>query len=155
VRLSVLIRPWAYRPLFLPQTPSVSLPCPSSLFPPGLVDLVLLSDPNLGFRDDLLGTTLHRGTSEKQTLKYRRQISLLWAIRMSLIVAAAFVATSSGLGYGPTFWGLLGGAGALYGVGYLISRRAVLSFEKEATKPSTLVFLLSYLSVINWLFGLP
>ncbi|MGB0549553.1 MAG: hypothetical protein ACPGR8_10495 [Limisphaerales bacterium] len=74
---------------------------------------------------------------------------------MSLIVAAAFVATSSGLGYGPTFWGLLGSAGALYGVGYLISRRAVLSFEKEATKPSTLVFLLSYLSVINWLFGLP
>jgi len=74
---------------------------------------------------------------------------------MGLIVAAAFVATSSGLGYGPTFWGLLGGAGGLYGVGYLISRRAVLSFEKEATKPSTLVFLLSYLSVINWLFGLP
>ena len=43
----------------------------------------------------------------------------------------------------------------LYGVGYLISRRAVLGFEQEATKPSTLVFLLSYLSVINWLFGLP
>jgi hypothetical protein len=73
---------------------------------------------------------------------------------MLLIVAAAFIATSSGLGYGRAFWGCTGAAVGMYLLTYLIARRAVLTFEVRATQPSSLVYLL-YLSVVNFVLANP
>lgn len=77
------------------------------------------------------------------------------AAGMLLIVAAAFVATSSGLGYGRAFWGCTGAAVGMYLLSYLIARRAILLFEVRATQPSSLIYLLSYLSAVNFVLGNP
>jgi hypothetical protein len=126
--------------------------------------LLFSSEVNLvtGIGDLALIATIEGGTrgASPEARRLRASLAALWAIRLALVVVTVYLVVAFGVGAGALS---TGGAAIVFFLVQGIRVLSVVDREAEAkrkesvlgTEPSALLLLCGYISVINFVLGLP